>query len=91
MPSPLIFPVHGVYFRSRDTRLFVENITDPIVCALIHEPTNMHDTNAIKVMHGERHLGYVPYNLTRLFADRDNVPCLVSSNCQDPQKPFVTV
>jgi hypothetical protein len=90
MENPIIFTLNGAYFRNADTRHFVRNISEPIVCALIREPKNKYDRNAIKVMHGERHIGYVPRDLTYTIRG-DNVPCKVTWNPSDEYKAFVIV
>lgn len=90
MENPIIFTLHGAYFRSESTREFVKDICEPIVCVLVKDPDNPYDRNAIKVMHGDRHLGFVPRKFTYMIGS-NYTPCKVTWNAENDYKPFVIV
>jgi hypothetical protein len=90
MAAPLIFTLNGAYFRSDSTREFVKSISDPIVCVLVKDPSNRYDRNAIKVMYGDCHLGFVPREFTHLVP-RNYTPCKVTWNPDNYYKPYVIV
>ncbi|KAA6332137.1 hypothetical protein EZS27_019325 [termite gut metagenome] len=52
--------VVGIFYRSAATKDIIPylNIDDQI--KLTKEPTNPHDTSAVKVMYGRNKLGYIP-------------------------------
>lgn len=61
--------IAGVKFRDGAADYLAELDRDATF-TLEPEPTNKYDPNAVKVMHGEKHLGYVPKDLAPLVCRR---------------------
>ena len=62
-------PIVGLYFRPAETKDWLAaNIDDLPPLTLERDPTNEHDTLAIKVMAGEYHLGFIPKTINPLLA-----------------------
>ena len=74
------FRIAGVSFEGRQEMLKkLASFLEPggfenIAVQLVSEPDNVYDANAIKVIFGDMHLGYVPKNRTWQFAgDEDGL------------------
>ncbi len=48
----------GLFARTRDAQNLVCN-SNGAKCTLVSDPTNVHDPNAIKVMIGDKHIGFI--------------------------------
>ena len=59
----LTFPVVGLGYYDYNPTLLKRGQ----VVGLMHEPSNAHDRNAVKVMYQNRKLGYVPRKLTTVL------------------------
>ena len=59
-------PIVGM--KHRGTGDYLDSLPVGTPLRLEREPTNEHDPFAIKVMHGETHIGYVPSLLARKVA-----------------------
>ena len=62
----------GINFRSDEVKEFIYNLNNPISCELISEKDNKFDKNAIKVMHDDKHLGYIPKSFNRSIINKLN-------------------
>lgn len=52
--------VAGISYRGEDAYRALKYATDDSIIALVAEPTNLHDKNAVKVMLDDVHIGYIP-------------------------------
>lgn len=64
---PFVAPVNGTTFRGEHV---LDGVTEGLYLSLEGEPDNQYDPHAIKVLDGDRHLGYLPKDLAaRMDAD----------------------
>lgn len=73
-PTVCSFKVAGVTHDNRQqliaaladvsAELYRQMVYDPIAVELVPEPSNPYDPNAIRVVHGDDTLGYVPRDMT---------------------------
>lgn len=82
-PTQLVqFEVAGVNYRIEDFRKAEVKYGD--VLALVPEPTNPYDRNAVKVMKGTIHIGFVPRHSTALIhevIEQGETPTLRVESC----------
>lgn len=55
-----MYNIVGNRFRGAAEQLAFNHLTDGDELTLVREPDNQYDSNAIKVMQGDLHLGYIP-------------------------------
>ncbi|KKL96907.1 hypothetical protein LCGC14_1839800 [marine sediment metagenome] len=55
--------IAGVKFRPGAAEILA-GLDEAAAFDLVPEPQNIHDTNAVKIMHGDHHVGYVPRDLS---------------------------
>ena len=58
--EPKLFFIAGVQFRTQAEQKTLASLTEGEVLTLVPEPDNQYDSNAVKIMKGDAHLGYVP-------------------------------
>jgi hypothetical protein len=63
---PIYTKVAGVSFDDRQEA--VKSLLSNTVLLLVREPENQFDTNAIKVLHGDKQLGYLKRELAKELA-----------------------
>lgn len=50
----------GAHFRGADICEIVKKLPEGTILPLVREPSNQYDPNAIKVLHANLHIGYIP-------------------------------
>lgn len=68
----LRFILAGGYYRSDSTKRFLASIRSPVQCFLERDPSNQADPNAVKVICGEHHIGFVPRTVLHEYGSRIN-------------------
>lgn len=58
--TPKAFYIAGVQFRTTEERKSLAGQEVGDILELVPEPTNQYDPNAVKIMQGDLHYGYVP-------------------------------
>lgn len=82
----MTFTIVGMYFRSPAEQYALETAPVGTPVVLVPEPTNRFDANAVKVMIGESHVGYVPRTMTReVIAIYDKTKTAVLDGCNSVQ------
>jgi HIRAN domain len=88
------FVLAGAYYRSQDAHDFLNDIQKTqktVTVKLVPDPTNPMDNNAIKVMHDDLHIGFVPSRKTATAKNFSNATLIPSCNQYDTLQPLVKV
>jgi hypothetical protein len=85
----MIVKLAGTTFADCQDNIKKYGSNEVLYYALVREPDNLHDTNAIKVMLGDNCLGYIPRDVASSLAPQmDHGKNLVAEFVQVNESPF---
>lgn len=68
----LKFILAGGYYRSDPVKRFLASLRVPTQCFFERDPTNQADPNAVKVICGEHHIGFIPKTVLHEYGAQMN-------------------